>query len=148
MVTGRDAGIWVAGDRKRACGSAAREIPVFRTWKVRPLSSACLGKAAQAYRRALLAEQQGLQDDAVGGYPLKAEIGEQNPSVGEGEQVEGCLVVERGTGVAVDVREHLVDVGLRQSVEGRAPGQDEAEELVVTLDAALLPGGTTLLGKM
>jgi len=49
------------------------------------------------------AAQRGLQDDAVGGDPLESELGEQVHSVGEGKQVEGRLVVEGGTGVAVDV---------------------------------------------
>jgi hypothetical protein len=79
--------------------------------------------------------------EAVGGDPLESELGEQIYSVGEGEQVEGRLVVERGTRVAVHMREHFVNVGLCQSVEGRTLGQDETEELMVTFDAAFLPGG-------
>jgi hypothetical protein len=43
---------------------------------------------------------------------------------------------EGGAREAVDVRERRIDMRLREAVEGDAPGQEKAEELVISPDAA------------
>ncbi len=93
---------------------------------MRPRSLARLEEALRVSGRSCLHEQRWLQDDALSGDSLKVKLGEQVHSVGEGEEVEGCLVVECRTRIAVDVRERLVDIGLCQMIEGRALGQDQA----------------------
>jgi len=87
-------------------------------------------------------DQAGLEDYVVCGDSADAESLKQITPVEEGEEVEGRLVPKSGAGVAVDMAERLVELALVEVVEGSALGADEAQELVVALHMALLPGGT------
>ena len=88
-----------------------------------------------------LRDQPGLEKDLVGRDLADAEEIKQVGAMEEGEEIAGGFVLEGRPRVAVDVAHELVDVGLRQMVEGGALGQDHADELVVALDAGLLVGG-------
>ena len=89
----------------------------------------------------LLAEHVRVERHLVRGDLHDAEAVEEPAplvAVGLRELVVGRGVPERGARVAVDVREHDVDVVLVQGVEARALEEDAPELLVVALDVRLL----------
>ena len=89
----------------------------------------------------LLAEEDRVEDDALGVDAADAELLQELApalAVERDERVVRRLPVERRSRGGVDVREHEVDVVLRQRVEGRALDEDPPDLLVVALDVGLL----------
>ena len=59
-------------------------------------------------------------------------------TVEEGEHLIGCLVVEAGTGIRIDVRHHKINLSLGKIVERRRLREKEANKLVIAFHRALL----------
>ena len=115
-------------------------IPFFGHGKRAPCRPALGGPVRTVRRRVSARQQRGFQDDIAGSDFSDAEFVEQAGPVPEGEQVVRGLVFPGRAGVTVDVGEDEVDAVLGEAVEVRPLREDHAQELMVALDAALLPG--------
>ena len=88
-----------------------------------------------------LAEEYRVEDDALRVHAADAELLQELApalAIERDELVIRGFAVERRARGGVDVREHEVDVLLRQRVEGRALDEDPPDLLVVALDVRLL----------